>query len=513
MTASSAGDGTNWSQQLGETNEHVLELLSILTQIHNLPPRTETDPVKLAERNREKEVVKRRIAALHHACAEFRAAVDATLAEYNGTPGDPASFDLMDQLIDAQAYRPAYWRVAGEEINYRRFFDINDLAAIRVELPEVFQAAHEVAFRLLAEGKATGLRIDHPDGLRDPVRYFHQLQEEFAARQAQEVLSAESASAESRTDSALSTQHSALPGLADWFTAASVEREHALPPWPLYVVAEKILAEDEPLPPDWAVAGTVGYDFLADLTGLFVARRNRRAFDRIYGQFTGRELDYQPLITATKRVVMQVSMASEINSLAHQLERLANKNRRYRDFTLEQPGPGDPRGDRLPAGLPHLLDQPRLGPAARRRLRRAGGRGGEAAKRPRRRADLRLPARHAAVAELDLFRPDDRPGVVAFVRRFQQVTGPVTAKGVEDTAFYVYNRLVSLNEVGGEPESFGLTLAGFHRRNAARLQHWPHAMLASSTHDTKRSEDVRAHQRAVGTARGMAGARCCAGTG
>jgi (1->4)-alpha-D-glucan 1-alpha-D-glucosylmutase len=462
--------------QLGATNEHVLELLSVLTQIHNLPPRTETEPQRLAERNREKEVIKRRIAALHHAGPEFRAAIDATLSEYNGAAGEPASFDAMDQLIDAQAYRPAYWRVAGEEINYRRFFDINDLAAIRVELPEVFKAAHDIAFRLLAEGTATGLRIDHPDGLRDPVRYFHQLQEKFAELQA--------------ANSKL--QNSSNLKLADWFTAASVEREHALPPWPLYVVAEKILAEDEPLPPDWAVAGTVGYDFLNDLTGLFVARRSRRAFDRIYGQFTGRELDYQPLITATKRVVMQVSMASEINSLAHQLERLANKNRRYRDFTLNSLV----RAIReviacLPVYRTYLTSPGAVLPRDAGYIEQAV----EKAKR-----------RNVRVAEqifdflrdtllwrnYDLFQPDDRPGVEAFVRRFQQVSGPVTAKGVEDTAFYVYNRLVSLNEVGGEPETFGLTLAGFHRRNAARLQRWPHAMLASSTHDTKRSEDVRA---------------------
>jgi (1->4)-alpha-D-glucan 1-alpha-D-glucosylmutase len=468
--------------QLGDKNEHVLELLSILTQIHNLPARTETDVDKLAERNREKEVIKRRLAALHHACPEFRATLDATIAVYNGIPGTPASFDPMDELIDAQSYRPAYWRVAGEEINYRRFFDINDLAAVRVELPEVFKAAHEIAFRLLAEGKATGLRIDHPDGLRDPVRYFHQLQEEFAARQAAAV-SADKASANGQP----------VPQrLADWFTAASVEREHALPPWPLYVVAEKILAEGEPLPPDWAVAGTVGYDFLADLTGLFVARRSRRAFDRIYGQFTGRELDYHPLITATKRVVMQVSMASEINSLAHQLERLANKNRRYRDFTLNSLV----RAIReviacLPVYRTYLTSPGLVLPRDAGYIERAV----EEAKR-----------RNVRVAEqifdflrdtllwrnYELFQPDDRPGVEAFVRRFQQVTGPVTAKGVEDTAFYVFNRLVSLNEVGGEPQSFGLTLAGFHRRNAARLQRWPHAMLASSTHDTKRSEDVRA---------------------
>src|SRR5207253_9514262 len=170
----------------------------------------ETDPEKLAVRNREKEVIKRRLASLHLACPEFRETLDATLADYNGNPDDPASFDLIDRLIEAQCYRPAFWRVAGEEINYRRFFDINDLAAIRVELPEVFKAAHEISFRLLAEGKATGLRIDHPDGLRDPVAYFRQLQEEYVAR--------------------LTAAGVTVPPLDDWFTAASVERESALPP-------------------------------------------------------------------------------------------------------------------------------------------------------------------------------------------------------------------------------------------------------------------------------------------
>lgn len=469
-------------ERLGETNPHVLELLSILTQIHNLPSRTETNPQRLAERAREKEVIKRRIAALYLACSELREELAATLVHFNGVPGDSESFDPIDQLIDAQAYRPAYWRVAGEEINYRRFFDINDLAAIRVELPEVFQAVHAVAFRLLAEGKATGLRIDHPDGLRDPVRYFHQLQEEFVARQTAAV----QATATRRNGQVVPQR------LADWFTAASVEREHALPPWPLYVVAEKILAEGEPLPPDWAVAGTVGYDFLNDLNGLFIARRNKRSFDRIYGQFTGRELNYHPLINTTKRVVMQVSMASEINSLAHQLERLANKNRLYRDFTLNSlVGAIREVIACLPVYRTYLTSPGSMLPRDEAYINRAV----EEAKR-----------RNVRVAEqifdfirdtllwrnYEQFHADDRPGVAAFVRRFQQVTGPVTAKGVEDTAFYVYNRLASLNEVGGEPQTFGLSLTAFHRRNAARLQRWPHAMLATSTHDTKRSEDVRA---------------------
>jgi (1->4)-alpha-D-glucan 1-alpha-D-glucosylmutase len=459
-------------EELGEASEHFIELLSVRTAISHLPPRTETDPEKIAERQREKEVIKRRLAALFQACPQFRAALDRTIADFNGDAADPNSFELMHELLDAQCYRPAFWRVAGEEINYRRFFDINDLAAIRVEVPEVFRATHEIAFQLLAEGKATGLRIDHPDGLRDPVMYFRQLQEEYVAR--------------------LRAVGLTPPALDDWFTAASVERESALPPWPLYVVAEKILAEGEPLPPDWAVAGTVGYDFLNAVNGLFVDRRHRRAFDRLYGQFTGRELDYVPLVTTAKRVVMQVSMASEINSLGHQLDRLANRNRRYRDFTLYLLV----RAIReLIACLP--VYRTYLTAPGAVLARDAGYVEQAVVEAKRRNPRLAAPILDFLCDTLllrnyETFRPEDRPEVVAFARRFQQITGPVMAKGVEDTAFYVYNRLVSLNEVGGEPANFGLSVPAFHRQNAARLQRWPHAMLASSTHDTKRSEDVRA---------------------
>lgn len=166
-------------EQLGTDHEHVLELQSILTAINYLPPRTETAQEKILERNREKEVIKRRIATLYDTSPDIRAAINQAIEVYNGTPGDPRSFDLLDELIHAQSYRLAFWRVAAEEINYRRFFDINDLAAIRVELPEVFEATHQLFFQMLAEGKATGLRVDHPDGLWDPPTYFRQLQESF----------------------------------------------------------------------------------------------------------------------------------------------------------------------------------------------------------------------------------------------------------------------------------------------------------------------------------------------
>lgn len=453
-------------ETVGPQSPCALEYLSILTAIGHLPARTETDAEKVAERRREKEVIKRRLATLHRECPEFRDSLAATLAEFNGDPADSNSFELLHEIIDAQAYRPAFWRVAGEEINYRRFFDINDLAAIRVELPPVFEATHAVALKLLAEGKATGLRIDHPDGLRDPVGYFRQLQEAFAAR----------------TPGA--------PQIDDWFTAAS--GGDGRPAWPLYVVAEKILAEGEPLPADWAVAGTVGYDFLNAVNGLFVDRRHRRAFDRIYGQFCGHEYDWGPLVAASKRIVMTSSMAGELNSLAYQLDRLANRNRRYRDFTLNLLT----RALReviafLPVYRTYIAAPGSVLPRDAAYVEAAVA---EAKRRnPRVAASIFDFVRDTLLLEnVVTYRAEDHPGVVNFVRRFQQVTGPVMAKGVEDTAFYVYNRLVSLNEVGGTPDEFGSGPATFHRRNLARLRGWPHAMLSTATHDTKRGEDTRA---------------------
>src|SRR5262249_19122053 len=165
---------TELARSLGEGHVPLRELQSVLTALGYLPPRTDLARDKVAERHREKEVIKGRLAALHAGSPEVREALDAAVRAFNGTPGEPRSFDLLDALIERQAYRLAFWRVAGEEINYRRFFDINELAAIRMELPEVFRSTHQVLFRLLAEGKATGLRIDHPDGLRDPAGYFRQ---------------------------------------------------------------------------------------------------------------------------------------------------------------------------------------------------------------------------------------------------------------------------------------------------------------------------------------------------
>jgi (1->4)-alpha-D-glucan 1-alpha-D-glucosylmutase len=468
--------------RLGPDHPDVQELQSILTAISYLPHLDETAYERVLERNREKEIIKRRLKELTGRSPVVAAAIVETVVRYNGVVGDPASFDLLDELISRQPYRLAFWRVAAEEINYRRFFDINDLAAIRVELPEVFYATHSLVFRLLAEGRVQGLRIDHPDGLWDPAAYFRQLQEGYLACLA--VLS--------QDDKSVSCAE-AVERERDWIDRVLAESASFTPPrWPLYVVAEKILANDELLPEDWAVAGTTGYDFLNEVNAIFVDSSARRHFDRLYTDVTGPQLSFANLVNAKKKEIMLVALASEVNTLSHLLDRLTEANRHYRDFTLNSLTFAIREVlAALPVYRTYIRGPDQVTPLDERVI--------EVAVREARRRNPRT-AREIfdfvrdtlLLRNLESFAPEARPDVLRFVMKFQQLSGPVMAKGVEDTAFYVYNRLVSLNEVGGHPEHFGLPVDVFHRRAAHRAQHWPASLLATSTHDTKRSEDVRA---------------------
>ena len=469
-------------QVMGRENEHFQELLSIVTALSYLPPRTEISPERIEERFREKEIIKRRIAALHGGCSNVRSVIEETIRTFNGIAGEPHSFDLLDELIDAQPYRPAFWRVATEEINYRRFFDINDLAAIRVELQEVFEDTHRLLFRLLADGRIAGLRIDHPDGLWDPPTYFRRIQENYLLHhlRANPTLGLEPDE----------QQQQLREGLSTW-----LEQEMSRPGsrcWPLYVVAEKILSEGETLPSDWAIHGTTGYDFLNDVNSLFVDSNNRGAFDKVYRDFVGSSVDFSSLINSTKKMFMLVSMAGEMNALAHQLDRISEKNRWYRDFTLNgltfalreviaclpiyrtyiSP-------QRLPSEQEIACIRRAISEARRRNPRTA-------------RAIFDFIEQTLLLTNVQDFHEKDRPALIDFVMKVQQITGPVTAKGIEDTAFYIFNRLVSLNEVGGNPAKFGTTVEQFHQGNVRRFRNWPHSLLATSTHDTKRGEDVRA---------------------
>ena len=434
------------------------EFQSILTALEYLPRRTETDPERIKERAREKEIIKKR---LERRCAEapqVQRAIEKSVEMINGHIGDPRSFDRLDELLNAQSYRLAFWRVAAEEINYRRFFDVNDLAAIRVELPEVFDAAHKLLVELVASGAITGLRIDHPDGLYRPLEYFEKLQ--------------------SRCAKALRVPL-AKDGRA------------------IYLIVEKILTGDEQLPKNWPVHGTTGYDFANQVAGVLVDHNAEGAISKIFKRFVGHSLHFGHLVYAKKRLVMRISLANEVNVLGNMVDRLSEQNRWFRDYTLEALA----RAVRetiacFPVYRTYLEPGKPVSEEDRAVIERAVA----AAKR-------RNPAIEESVfnflLDLLLFRfpenldEDERAAHAQFVLKFQQFTGPIMAKGVEDTVFYIYNRLAALNEVGGEPQLFGLSVETFHERNLRRRHDWPASLLATSTHDSKRSEDVRARMLAI----------------
>ncbi len=421
------------------------ELQSIMTSIEHLPLSTETAPERVAERVRERQVIRERLQRLCTETPEVLEAVTLRVAAWNDRT-DAEHADRLDQLLSAQPYRLSSWRVAGEEINYRRFFDVNTLAALRMELPEVFDATHRLLFELMDAGHVTGVRIDHIDGLAAPQEYLTKLRERGGEE--------------------------------------------------LYLLVEKILAPDEKLRASWPVQGTTGYEFANQLVQLLVPAQGVVEMSGVYDRFIGFRLDFHEVMYRSKKLVMQSSMASEANVLGQLLNRISESHRWYRDFTVDAltmvlkeviacfPVYRTYLDPEQPAAESDVQIIKRAVNQARRRNRAMERTAFEFLR------DVLLPPKdnaHPVDEELRRF----------FVQKFQQCTGPITAKGVEDTAFYVFNRLVALNEVGGEPAAPGLTLEAFHRQNAARQAELPHTMLATSTHDTKRSEDVRARLAAI----------------
>ncbi|HEX8909721.1 MAG TPA: malto-oligosyltrehalose synthase [Anaeromyxobacteraceae bacterium] len=475
-------------EALGPEEPSVWELESICTSLEKLAPRSETDPAKVAERAREKEVAKRRLLALCEASPAVREHVDASVSLFNGRAGDARSFDLLDRLLDSQAYRLAFWRVAGEEINYRRFFDVNGLAAIRMEDERVFDEAHQLVLELFRRGQVNGLRIDHPDGLYDPTAYFQRLQASALLAQARGLAEARGATLEPAAAAALRRRVEAA--LADG----------ELPPRPLYVLAEKILSARERMPESWGIDGTTGYEFLAAVSGLFVDGAAEESLTAGYARFTGLHDDFRDIAYQKKRLITSSSMASEINMLAQRLNRISETNRRTRDFTLNELRRALVEFiSNFPVYRTYVTPQGEVDERDRQYVLAT-------LQRARRRSPVTDPSIYDFLRDVLLLRYPD--GLVAAERRewleftlkLQQVTGPVTAKALEDTAFYVYDRLVSLNEVGGEPREFGTSVQAFHELNAARRERWPGSLAATSTHDTKRSEDVRVRIAAISEA-------------
>ncbi len=451
-------------------------LREVMARINEIPPH-ETSDEQLREQRRLQlaELLPRLHEVLRS--AEMQPIIHRALTAINGVEGDPRSFDQLHTLLDAQPYRLASWRTSAEEINYRRFFDVNDLVGLRMENPAVFRETHNLIRSLIATHKVTGLRIDHCDGMFNPRQYLIRLQLLYLASQC--------GGPEPRQETAANgIERSILDPVRgyDWSQSQG----------PLYTVVEKILEPHEYLPPEWPVRGTSGYDFVYLANGIFIQSANEKRFNAIYDQVLGHTADADEIIYRSKLQVMQTALASEVYVLTNLLSRIAASNRRARDFTdniLETViretiasfpvyrTYTDDRGEYTERDVAFL----RSAIARAKRLN----------------PDINTSAfdflRETLLLKSDssAAKPKPDPEMLYFALKFQQLTGPVMAKGVEDTTFYVYTRFLSSNEVGGSTKSFGISLETLHQSNEERLLHSPDSMLTTSTHDTKRSEDVR----------------------
>lgn len=382
--------------------------------------------------------------------------IDDMVTVFNGCAGISSSFDALHDLLEQQAYRLASWRVASYEINYRRFFDINELVALRTEDEVVFEAIHRQIMGWIAEGSVQGLRVDHPDGLRDPAEYYRRLTDLTRAAGKPPILRG---------------KNTVRPGL--------------------YVIVEKILGAHEQLPRDWQVDGTTGYDFTALVNGLLVDPAGEAIIDDVYGKFTRNKASLADLLYECKQLAMRSALSGEVNVLASVLDRISEADRCTRDFTKTA----------LASALFQIVacfpvyrtyvtceavsadDESHIRQAVALAKVRSGAN------------DLTVFDFIQSLLLLEGRETWDTAYMSAawrFASGFQQYTAPVMAKGLEDTLFYRYNRLTSLNEVGGDPGRFGITIGEFHAANNERRRLWPNTMLCTSSHDTKRSEDTRA---------------------
>ena len=310
--------------RLSGDSSHLTELLRVITVLTHLPPHTKQNRDKLAERHCEKEIIKKRLFILCNESPEIRNFIAENIRIFNGIKGNIDSFNLLDGLLSKQIWRLSNWRIGMEEINYRRFFDINNIAAIRIENPEVFDKIHRLIFKLITERNVTGLRVDHPDGLYNPSEYFKKLQQACFVK--------------SMTPFTADGGNEILPKDLDHESQIVRQFDNPLssdPQFkPFYIIAEKILTKGEKIPADWPLYGTTGYDFLNSLNGIFVDIGNAKAFDHIYSEFIKMEINFKDIVYKTKKLVMQVAMSSEISTLGNYLNTISEKNRHTRDFTL-----------------------------------------------------------------------------------------------------------------------------------------------------------------------------------
>ena len=452
-------------------------LAELLGRLEDLPPHeTSNEELREARRAQLAEILPQLRELLRSPA--MQPVIQQAVTEINGIEGDAHSFDRLHALLDAQPYRLASWRTSAEEINYRRFFDVNDLVGLRMENPAVFAETHCLIRSLIASHKVTGLRIDHCDGMFNPRQYFIRLQLLYLASQC----AGESPQQETAANGIERSILDPVRGY-DWSHSQGT----------LYTVVEKILEPREYLPSEWPVRGTSGYDFVYLANGIFIQKANEKRFDAIYSQVLGHPADPDQIIYRSKLQVMQTALASEVYVLTNLLSRVAASDRRARDFTdniletvLRETIASfpvyrtyiDDRGEYTARDVAFLRSaiakakrlNPDIDASAFDFLR-----------------DTLLLKNNAPIGHKQ--KPD--ADILYFALKFQQLTGPVMAKGVEDTTFYVYTRFLSSNEVGGSARSFGISLETLHQSNEERLNHSPDSMLTTSTHDTKRSEDVR----------------------
>jgi len=404
-------------------------------------------PTSGAQLLRKAAELKAQLAQIAATSESARYAIETALNRFHGDPGQLDSWSRLDALIRKQNWRPTHFRVASDDINYRRFFNISELAGIRMELPEVFEQSHRLVFQLLRDGQLQGLRIDHVDGLYNPKEYIVRLRE----------------------------------NAGDSF----------------YLVVEKILAKHETLSGDWPVNGTTGYEFCNQVIGLLIDPAAEPACTRFYREFTGELHSFTEIVREAKIKIMENEMAGELEALSRDAVRIARQNPCTTDFTLNILRRALKETIAFFPVYRTYIDGSRKDESDERYIHWAIA---QASKNEQELDKSVFEFLENALSGRLVEYPRSgysRHSVIRFAMKVQQFSGPVMAKGLEDTAFYRYNRFVALNEVGGSPDQFGISLSSFHKENQRRVEHWPHTMLATSTHDTKRGEDARARLAAL----------------
>lgn len=420
-------------EKLGLENEDMRSLNENLFKLNELSNSEEAVEIEKLDR------IKNALWKLYANSAQIKDAVDETIRIFNGKKGDAASFNSLDDLLSDQIFRLSFWKVAAEEINYRRFFNINELICLRIENERVFEYMSSFVLDLINTGKISGLRIDHIDGLYDPMQFLQRLR-------------------------------SKAPDA--------------------YLVVEKILSEKERLFSSWPIQGTTGYDFLNLANGIFCQRKNQRKFNRIYAKFSGMKIPYNELISQKKKLIIEKHMAGNIDNLALFIKKASSGSRYGTDITLH----GLRRAlveilalfpvyrTYLSPGYFRLDDKKIISSTIQRAKFISPGLFYE----------LNFIEKFLLLESEHVYHEAGKEKLLEFVMRFQQVSGPLMAKGAEDTTFYVYNRLLSLNEVGGSPGKFGAFISEFHNYNKQKARLWPYSLNTLNTHDTKRGDDIRA---------------------